>query len=199
MMFIFLLVMLFCSIPKVSFAQDSGGEFVEIKDAGAVLEQIATGINEKGGLAAVGEGISKRSDLAKDKARNDGLGKMVETLNQKISRLTKHFVEEVGGGQETEINETFSRVQKNIAINELKGAIAKESKLSKNNKTGQYMAAVLVTITPKVINQSIADEVKNSSPKLWERFRSSRAFDELQNETEKFEQSEQAKEIIQGQ
>lgn len=163
----------------------SEGEFEEIDDPFKDLESSALDIIADGGIAAVGEGISTRQDLAKEKARNEGLGKLAEILEQKIQRLTKAFVEEVGSGNNPQISETFSKVQKNVANAKLSGAIVKDSKLTKNSKTGQFMAGALVMIDPKSINTSILDELKKTDDKLYQQFRSSKGFEELEKEMEK--------------
>ncbi len=167
-------------------------EFKEVTDVNESLHTLADSIVSAGGLAALGEGQSNRQDIAKDKAKNIAMGNIVESLNQKISRLTKSFIEEVGGGANTEVNETFSKVQKNIAINTLSGAVVRKTKLSKN-KEGIFLAGSVVEINPKVINTSINRELKNSNAKMYERFRSSKAFDELQKETDAYDKKEQAK------
>ncbi|MBK6681732.1 MAG: hypothetical protein IPG53_17910 [Ignavibacteriales bacterium] len=113
------------------------------------------------------------------------MGKLAEILEQKIQRLTKAFVEEVGSGNNPQISETFSKVQKNVANAKLSGAIVKDSKLTKNSKTGQFMAGALVMIDPKTINTSILDELKKTDDKLYQQFRSSKGFEELEKEMDK--------------
>lgn len=175
-----------CSGPKdFSKTHPSDGTFEEIDDPFAGLLEAANGIIAEGGIAAVGEGISTRQDLAKEKARNEGLGKLAEILEQKIQRLTKAFVEEIGSGNNPQISETFSKVQKNVANAKLSGAIVKDSKLTKNSKTGQFMAGALVVIDPKTINTSILDELKKTDDKLYQQFRSTKGFEELEKEIQK--------------
>ena len=172
-----------CSGPKdFSKTHPSDGEFEEINDPFASLTVEANEVIADGGIAAVGEGISTRQDLAKEKARNEGLGKLAEIFEQKIQRLTKAFVEEVGSGNNPQISETFSKVQKNVANAKLSGAIVKNSKLTKNSKTGQFMAGALVVIDPKTINTSILDELKKTDDKLYQLYRSSKGFEELEKE-----------------
>ena len=176
-----------CSGPKdFSKTHPSDGEFEAINDPFKDLQSAANDIISDGGLAAVGEGISTRQDLAKEKARNEGLGKLAEILEQKIQRLTKSFVEELGSGNNPQINESFSKVQKNVANAKLSGAVIRDSKLTKNSKTGQFMAGALVVIDPKTINTSILDELKKSDDALYQQFRSSKAHEELQKEMENY-------------
>ncbi len=175
-----------CSGTKdFSKTHPSDGEFEEVNDPFKDLQNSANDIIADGGLAAVGEGISTRQDLAKEKARNEGLGKLAEILEQKIQRLTKSFVEELGAGNNPQINEAFSKVQKNVSNAKLSGAVIKDSKLTKNSKTGQFMAGALVVIDPKTINTSILDELKKSDEALYQQFRSSKAFEELEKEMQK--------------
>lgn len=173
-------------IPK-----SNEGEYEEVSQPFTDLEEMAVEINESGGVAAVGEGVSTRQDLAKDKARNEALGKLSEIFSQKVSRMTKSFSEEVGSGTQPEINEVFTRATKNVASATLQGAITKKSKLTQNSKTKQYMAGVLVVITPKTVNNSIFDEIRNTDKRMYERFRASQTFDELNKEAEEFEKKQQ--------
>jgi len=160
----------------------SGPGFTTIPDPFKSLTEEANEVIADGGIAAVGEGVSTRQDLAKEKARNEGLGKLAEIFEQKIQRLTKAFIEEVGSGNNPQINETFSKVQKNVANAKLSGAIVKNTVLTQHNENGRFMAGVLVVIDPKTINTSILDELKKTDDKLYQLYRSSKAFEELEKE-----------------
>jgi ribosomal protein S20 len=165
-------------------------EFQEVSDPFAELTDLANQIIEEGGVAAVGEGMSKRRDIAKEKARTAAQGKLAEIFNTKVQGVKKRFVEEVGSGDETEINEAFSSVTKTLTSQMLKGAIVKKTKITKNKKTGQYMVGVVVAITPKTVNTSIMDEMSKSKPQLYQRFRASQAYQELKDEMKEYEKQQ---------
>ncbi len=187
--FISLFILAGCGGQK-EVPKSSAGEYSVIDQPFTDLEEMSVEVIEAGGLAAVGEGVSTRQDIAKDKARNEAIGKLAEILSQKINRMTKSFTEEVGSGTQPEINEMFTRVQKNVANATIQGAITKKTKMAQNNETKQYMAGVLVIVTPKTVNSSIFDEMRNTDKKLYERFRASQAFDELNKEAEEYEKKQ---------
>ena len=165
-------------------------DFVEVSDPFADLTDMTNQIIEEGGVAAVGEGMSKRRDIAKEKARTSAQGKLAEIFNTKVNGMKKRFVEEVGGADESEINEAFSSVTKTLTSQVLKGAVVKKSKITKNSKTGQYMVGTVVAITPKTVNMSVMDELQKSKPQIYQRFRASQAYKELKNEMDDYEKQQ---------
>ena len=140
----------------------------------------------KGGIAAIGMGVSVRRDLAREKAISNAQGLLSENYKAKISRLRKSFVEELGTN-DTELNESFMLVTKSVASKVIRGAMVRKTDYLVEN--GKYTAYVVYAIDPKVLNQSILDEAKTKK-KLYERFRASKAFKELNEEEKKFEEFE---------
>lgn len=175
------------SVPEKQ--EDKTGGYKEINDPLMSLTEEANKIIEEGGVAAVGQGLSKRQDLAKEKARANADGALAEIFSKKIDRLRKNFQEEVGQSKESEVNELFSTTTKIFTSNVLTGAIEKSTKLMQNDK-GEYMYGVLMAITPKTVNMSIMDEMEKGQPQLYQRFRSSQAFDELKKEIEEYEKKQ---------
>ncbi len=165
-------------------------DFVEVSDPFADLTDMANQIIDEGGIAAVGEGMSKRRDIAKEKARTAAQGKLAEIFNTKVQGVKKRFVEEVGSGDETEINEAFSSVTKTLTSQVLRGAVVKKSKITKNPKTGQYMVGTVVAVSPKTVNLSIMDELNKNKPQLYQRFRASQAYKELKDEMDAYEKQQ---------
>ncbi|HGY56511.1 MAG TPA: hypothetical protein ENK44_12450 [Caldithrix abyssi] len=165
-------------------------DFEEVADPFADLTDLSNQIIEAGGVAAVGEGISKRRDIAKEKARTNAQGKLAEIFNLKVQKMKKQFLEEIGGADESEVNEAFSSVTKTLTSKVLKGAVVKKTKITKNKKTGQYMVGVVVAITPKTVNMSVMDELEGSKPQLYQRFRASQAYQDLKKEMEDYEKQQ---------
>ncbi|MGE5500085.1 MAG: hypothetical protein ACM3Q2_18585 [Syntrophothermus sp.] len=160
-----------------------------IEDPMADLENQRNQLVEQGSVAAVGQGISKRMDIAKQKARVEAEAALARVFSTKVDNLRKNFVEEVGQGKESEVNEMFSTVTKAFASQTLKGAVEKNSKLMQNEK-GEYVAGVLMLISPKTVNLSIMDEMEKGKPQLYQRFRASQAFDELKKEMEEYDKKQ---------
>ncbi|MEI7811365.1 MAG: hypothetical protein WCJ01_02955 [Ignavibacteria bacterium] len=149
----------------------------------------ANKIIDEGGIAAVGEGFSKRADFARQKAHADAEGKLAEIFSTKVDRLKKNFQEEVGQGRESEVNELFSVAQKSFTQKTLIGAVEKDTKILSNDK-GEYRIGLLLAITPKTVNMSLMDEMQSGKPQLYQRFRASKAFEDLQKEIDNYDKKE---------
>jgi len=156
------------------------------------LQDMTNTIIEGGGVAAVGQGISKRQDLAKKKAVTDAQSQMAQIFSTKVQNMRKQFVEEIGSADDSEINEAFTDVTKTLSSTVLKGAITKKVKYMRDKETKQFTAAVVVAVEPNTVNMSIFDEMQNKKPKLYERFRASKAYDELKSEMEDYEKQQNA-------
>ncbi len=154
------------------------------------LQEMTNAIIEGGGVAAVGQGISRRQDIAKKKAVTDAQGQMAEIFSTKVQKMKKMFVEEMGGADDSEVNEAFTDVTKTLSSTVLRGAITKKVKYMRDKETKQFTAGVVVAVEPNKVNMSIFDEMKNNKPKLYERFRASKAYDELKNEMENYEKNQ---------
>ena len=170
-------------------SNQSTGNWKTVEDPFKDLTVQANKMIEDGGIAAVGEGLSRRPDIAKQKAIADAQGKLAEIFSNKVNRLKKNYQEEVGQGKQSEVNELFSIAQTSFAQKVLIGATEKDSK-TLTNDNGEYRVAVLVAITPKQINMSLMDEMSAGKPQLYQRFRSSQAFEELQKEIDKYEKEQ---------
>ncbi|HHE54380.1 MAG TPA: hypothetical protein ENL21_01260 [Caldithrix abyssi] len=196
--FMFLVVALFIasaliiscgsSNPKVAASNPNAMEVIE--DPFQDLTDLSNKIIESGGVAAVGQGTSMRQDLAKKKAVTDAMGNLAQVFNTKVQRLNKSFQEEIGSTNDSEINEAFSTVTKTLTSQLLRGAVTKKVKFMRNKETGQITAAAVVVIDPKTLNQSILDELQNKKPQLYQRFRATKAYEELKKEMEDYEKQQ---------
>jgi len=164
---------------------EKASEWQEVSDPLATLNKEANQLIEAGAVAAVGEGRSTRRDIAKQKAVANAEMNLAAIFEKKIQGLKKNFQEEVGQGKSSEVNELFSSVSKTVIKKTLKGAIVKNYKILQNDK-GEYLYGVLMVISPKTVNMSILDEMQAGNPKLYQRFRASKAFEELQKEMDNY-------------
>lgn len=176
-----------CGGGGKSAVKDSSIEVIDdpFQDLTDLTSDIITG----GGLAAVGQGTSERQDLAKKKAVTDAQGQLAEILEAKVNKMKKSFQEEIGTGNNTEINEAFTDVVKVLSKTTLRGAITKKTKFMKDKDTGMFTAAVVVAVEPNTINMSLFDEMQKSQPKLYERFRASQAYKELEDEMKNYDEN----------
>ncbi len=187
---VFIIAALMVSCGGSQKAAVANSDLETISDPFQDLTDMANQIIQAGGVAAVGQGHSARMDLAKKKAVTDAQGQLAEIFNLKVQKLKKNFQEEVGSADDSEINEAFSTVTKTLTSQILRGAITKKVKYMRDKSTGQYTAAAVVAIEPNVLNKSILDEMKTKRPKLYERFRASKAYEELKQEMQNYEKQQ---------
>ncbi len=190
MLFALLGLFVACGGGSKSAKVPSGMETIE--DPFQDMVDMANSIVDAGGVAAVGQGISGRMDIAKKKAVTDAQGQLAEIFNTKVNKMKKAFQEEVGSANDSEINEAFTDVVKTLSSTVLRGALTKKVKYLRDKETGKITASAVVAIEPNKINMSILDEMKTKRPKLYERFRASQAYKELKNEMDNYEKQQNA-------
>lgn len=142
-------------------------------------------ISEKGGMASVGLGESRNTQLAISKAKVEARKNLAQLVSVKIENLEKAFIEEVGEASSSEMNELFSSATKQITAQELQGTVPKMQKYEVND--GVTTAYVLMVLNPDIIDASLK---KNDTKHLYERFRASKAFEELDKEMKEYEEAE---------
>ena len=149
------------------------------------LYEYANELKAEGAFAVVGLGQSSRMDLARDKAIADAQRLIGEAMNVSVESLKKRFIEEIGT-EDPEVNEFFSSATKILSKAEYSGATIERT--YRSEKKDKYDFFVVMTLNPEIVIKSIDDELKNR--KLYERFRASEAFKELEAEVDKYEQSQ---------
>lgn len=154
----------------------------------ALQEEVGK-IIENGGMAAVGLGESRNTQIAISKAKVEARKNLAQLVQVKIENLEKSFAEEVGMGGDTEINTLFSSATKQITNQKLQGTAPIEQKY--DVKDGITTAYVLMVLNPKLIDETLKAQ-NNSAKNLYQRFRASKAFEELDKEIKDFEEAEQA-------
>ena len=172
------------SLLLVGFWGCAAGPIATQNDPFADLQKQATKIMNDGGVAVVGDAIGQDHSVAKDKAIMSAQGRMAESFEVKVDRLKKRFFEEIGDNN-PEINQSYTDVMKTVASVTLIGAIPVDTRYYNEPKTKKPHYGVLLAINPKVINESILNEM-SKKPKLYERFRASQAFEDLQKEIDNY-------------
>ena len=137
-----------------------------------------------GAVAAIGVAESKRRDIAERKATLQARKELAESFSTKVQNLAKLFTEEVGSGEDTEINELFSDAMKSVTDRQLTGSTKEKTKMVREDKDGseKFHCFVVVSIKANSVYASFDDELKNKDTKTYERFRASQAYDELEAE-----------------
>lgn len=142
-------------------------------------------ITEKGGMASVGIGESRNTQLAITKAKVEARKNLAQLVTVKIENLEKAFIEEIGEASGSEMNELFSSATKQITSQTLQGTVPKMQKYETDD--GITTAYILMVLNPDIIDASLKN---NSAKHLYERFRASQAFEELDKEIKEFEEAE---------
>lgn len=142
-------------------------------------------ISEKGGMASVGLGESRNTQIAITKAKVEARKNLAQLVQVKIENLEKAFVEEIGEASGSEINQLFSSATKQITSQTLQGTMPMMQEYE--TKDGITTAYILMVLNPEVIHESLKN---NNAKHLYERFRASKAFEELDKEIKEFEEAE---------
>jgi|AFSR01.1.fsa_nt_gi hypothetical protein len=193
----FCILLAIVSISAVAVIGCGGGgavrqveeEFTEVKQMAPELYALAETINKKGGIAEVAYSESPRQDFAEQKAVMECQRKISERYEAKVQALTKKFAEEIQGNTSAggpEINEAFTNVMKVSSKSVLQGATKLAAPKVYKKKDGQYRVYVVYGMDPDMLNQSIIDQTK-TNPKLYERFRASQAYKELEREMAEYD------------
>ena len=172
----------------IAMAGCAGKELMN--DPVADLYQYANQLESDGALAVVGYGESSRKDLAMEKSIANAQRMIGEALNVEVNALKKKFIEEVGT-DDAEVNEFFSIVTTILTKSEYSGATM-EKTYNLERKDGKLEYYTVMALNPDLIVQSIDDQLKNR--KMYERFRASNAFKELEDKIEKYEESQKVSE-----
>lgn len=137
---------------------------------------------------AAGMGESVKEKLAIDKARNNARAEIARQIEVRVSNMIKQFEEEVGTGENTELLASFTSVTKTVTKATLNGAKVDEV-ATIQQKNGSWTAYALVILPKADLAQKMVNEAKKQEV-LYNRFRASQAYDELQKEMQEYEQNQ---------
>lgn len=151
------------------------------------MQKQAAKLVDDGLLAAVGIGQSRDMQLALNKAKVDARKNLAQVVQVKVESLEKQFAEEVGEGMKSEINTLFSSAAKILTNQKLVGSAPKKQIFTE--KEGIVTAYVLMMVNPELVAGALQEQAAKSSA-VYERFRASQAFDELNKEINAYEEKE---------
>ncbi|MBN2684431.1 MAG: LPP20 family lipoprotein [Pontiellaceae bacterium] len=149
------------------------------------MQKRVSELNQEGNLAAVGIGKSRQQDMAFGRARINARAELARSIQTKIEDLQKSFAEEIGEPENSEINQMFSSATKQITSETLVGSVPIDQRYDEQD--GMINAYVLMIQNPAIIDRVIKN---NSAQHLYERFRASKAFEELDKEIAEFEKQD---------
>ena len=118
-------------------------------------------------------------------AKEEGRADIARQMRVKISGMFKRFREETGVGEDAEFLGMETDVSKSIVSETLVGCKTKYQEILREG-TG-YRAYVLMELPIGAANEALLSKIKENK-RMYTRFRASQAFDELEEEVEKYEQ-----------
>ena len=127
---------------------------------------------------------SQDMQLAVDKAvqaARTGLGRQVET---KVNALQKRFQEETGVGDDAQLLDQFTQASKTIVSTTLSGTKEKNKKIVKDGNN--WRAYVLMEYPLGATQEALRDAIKKNE-QMYTRFQASKAYQELDDEVQKYE------------
>lgn len=131
-------------------------------------------------------GTAKSLDLglAISKAGDDARMNLSKTLETKFEGLSKRFQDEIGTAGSEQILDQFTQCTKAVVSQVLSGAtISKKQVADEGNQKRVY---VLLQMSKKAAADAMMERMKREG-ELYTRFQASKAFDELNAESQKFD------------
>jgi hypothetical protein len=139
-------------------------------------------------LFGTGTSTSRSMQMAIDKASTTARGNLASTLESQFESLSKQFEEEVGSSSNSELLTQFTQAQREVVSQVLNGVSTRDRQIL--NEDGVYRAYVLVEMP---IGQAAAELMRKlqQNDDMYTRFRSTQAFEELDEQVEEYEQFRQ--------
>lgn len=136
-------------------------------------------------LYSAATATSKDLQLAIDTAKHQGQVDITQQLETKVSGLFKRFREEVGAGEDSELLAMTTSASKAVVSETISGCKASKREVKKEGTV--YRAYVLMEMPIGAANAAMMAKIK-ATKNMYTRFRATQAFDELNEEVEKYEQ-----------
>ncbi len=128
---------------------------------------------------AVSGGMQMSMSKAETRARND----IASTVEVRVQSLTKDFQEEVSG----EMRSQFTQAQKQVVSQVISGSSTRETEVVEQDD--KYRAYVMMEMPIGKASKELISKIK-SNEELYTQFRASEAFEQLQEEVEKYKKSQ---------
>lgn len=137
--------------------------------------------NDSSHLFATATATSTDMQLSLRKAQTSAQTDISQQLENRLGNLTKSFQEEIGSDEGTEMLQQFTSATKAVTDQTLTGARVDQRKILPEE--GIYRAYVLMSLPIGEANNLLMKKIK-ANESLYTRFRSTKAFEELNKELE---------------
>jgi len=141
-------------------------------------------------LFAAATATSRDLQTAINKARQDARVDIAAQMETYLQGLTKQFKEEIGEGEDSQINAQFTAVSKSVVSTTLNGCKTKNQYTKK--EATLWRACILMEYPIGLSNAQFLQQVKNNDL-LRQKTAATDAFKELETEVGKFELKKEAK------
>lgn len=139
---------------------------------------------EPGHIFAKATETSLKAELAENKATTEARKKIAQTIEIKVQNLEKKFDEEIGLGEDAELNSFYSSTTKTLTSQMLNGTrVAKTDFI----REGTIFRAFVMVVMDDEFAKGFVERVKNNK-QLYQRFRASKAFEEMEKEIKEYEE-----------
>lgn len=136
-------------------------------------------------LFGAGTATSRDMQFAKDKAAEAGRFELAKALETRYEGMSKRFQEEVGATTEAEYLDQFTQATKAIVSQVLTGVTVEKTAIS--DEKGIFRAYTLVKLPLGAASEALMKRLKDQE-ELYTRFRSTKTFEELDKDIQKFEE-----------
>jgi len=123
--------------------------------------------------------------LAKDKASDAARMEVAKSIETKFDGLSKRFQEEIAVSGDTELLDYFVQATKAVVSIVLTGVTTDKAEILK--ESGGFRVYILMKMDVASSNTALMDRLKQQD-EMWTRFRASQTFQELEEETSKFDE-----------
>lgn len=135
-------------------------------------------------MFAAATATSRDLQLALNKARTEGRTELSAQMEVRLQALRKKFDEEVGLGTDAELLASYTQAEKEIISQVLVGSRTAEQDTQQENNV--WRACILMELPVGEANAAMAARIK-SHQNMYTRFRASQAFQDLEQEADKYE------------
>ncbi len=136
-------------------------------------------------IIETGTAISQDMQLARDKAADQARMGIAKTIETKFEGLSKRIQEEVGTDEDAQYLDMFTQATKAVVSTTLSGASIDKADIKPEGE--RFRAYVLMKMPIGASSEALLKKLKQQE-QMYTRFRSTQVFEELEKETEKFEQ-----------
>lgn len=136
-------------------------------------------------LFSANTATSRDMQLAIDKAKKQAQADLTMQMEAKVKAITKSFNEEMGMSADSQLLTQFTGVANAVVSNAMNAIKVKEQDILV--ESGIYRVFVLMELPVGAASAALMQQIKNNE-NLYNRFSTSRAFEMLEQEVEKYRQ-----------